>query len=305
MLCCKREGQPPHSSDRLRAISRLSPEWLASSHPWVVLHCKLAFPMRVPNQDPQPIGPASLSQPCAVAVISLASATARREGFAARAADAGAEWHFFDACTERPEALALDEAAVLRNKGRALTRGEIGCYSSHWSIWRDMVARGTPQMIVLEDDVVVDWAYLQRLASVDLAAEGIDYLRLYAKRSTFQRVVRNDFLQHSRSVVELIGLAYGTQGYAITLAGAKRLLAHMSVIERPVDDGMDRSWAHGLRNLALFPAPLFEATIPSDIGADRFQPKSHPSFASLKQRNWRRIERMRMRMLKMRRLLGR
>jgi len=259
----------------------------------------------VSDQNAQPTGLASLSQPCSVVVISLARATARREGFAAPAADADIDWRFFDACTERPETLALDEAAVLRNKGRALTRGEVGCYASHWSIWRDMVDRGKPQMIVLEDDVVVDWAYLERLAGIDLSAEGIDYLRLYAKRPTFQRVVRKDFLQHSRSVVELIGLAYGTQGYAITLAGAKRLVEHMSVIERPVDDGMDRSWAHGLPNLALFPAPLFEATVPSNIGADRFQPKSHPSFASFKQRNWRQMERMRMRMLKVRRLLGR
>lgn len=282
-----------------------SPEWLASSHPRLVLHCKLAFPLAVPNQNPLPTGTASLAQPCAVAVISLASATARREGFAARAGEAGIDWRFFDACTDRPKGLTLDEAAVLRHKGRALTRGEVGCYASHWSIWREMMERGTPQMIVLEDDVVVDWAYLRRLAATDLATEGIDYLRLYAKRPTFQRMIRKDFLQHSRSVAELIGLAYGTQGYAITLAGAQRLVAHMSVIERPVDDGMDRSWAHGLPNFALFPAPLFEATIPSDIGANRFQPKSHPSFASFGQRNWRRMERMRMRWMKMRRLLGR
>lgn len=259
----------------------------------------------MPDQDAQTTGLVSLSQPCPVVVISLARATARREGFAARAADADIDWRFFDACTERPTALALDEAAVLRNKGRALTRGEIGCYASHWSIWRDMIDQNISQRIVLEDDVVVDWAYLERLAAVDLSAAGIDYLRLYAKRPTFQRVVRKDFLQHSRSVVELIGLAYGTQGYAITLAGAKRLVAHMSVIERPVDDGMDRSWAHGLPNLALFPAPLFEAVVPSDIGAERFQPKSHPSFGSLRQRGWRRVERMRMRWLKVRRLLGR
>lgn len=259
----------------------------------------------MPNVNAPSADPAQLSQPCGAVVVSLASAAARRSGFAARATDAEIDWQFFDACTDRPAGLGLDAAAVLRNKGRPLSRGEIGCYASHWSIWRDIVERDIPQMIVLEDDVVVDWTYLGRLASVDLSATGIDYLRLYAKRPTFQRVVRKDFLQHSRSVVELIGLAYGTQGYVITLAGARRLIAHMSVIERPVDDAMDRSWAHGLRNLALFPAPLFEATMPSDIGADRFQPKSHPSFNALSQRGWRRVERIRMRLLKLRRILGR
>lgn len=238
-------------------------------------------------------------------VVSLASAAERRAAFAARAATAELPWRFFDACTERPATLALDAAAVLRNKGRALTRGEIGCYASHYSIWQAMVAAGTRQAIVLEDDTVVDWVYLARLAATDLSAEGIDYLRLYAKRPIFQRTVRKNFLQHSRTVVELIGPAFGTQGYAITQAGARLLVEQLRVIERPVDDAMDRSWAHGLRNLALFPAPILEATVPSDIGSDRFAPGNDPAYHSLRQRGWRRLERTRIRMMKLRRLLGR
>ncbi|MCW4461911.1 glycosyltransferase family 25 protein [Sphingomonas sp. BT-65] len=267
--------------------------------------------MLQPRDEPivMPSAPARAPAPdeplTEVIVISLATADARRAAFAAGAAGASLSWRFLDACTARPEWLAIDEAAVLRNKGRALTRGEIGCYASHYSIWREMIDRGTPQAIVLEDDVVADWAYLARLAATDLSSEGFDYLRLYAKRPTFQRVVRKDFLQHSRTVVEMIGPAYGTQGYAITLAGARVLADRLRVIERPVDDAMDRSWAHGLRNLALFPAPLFEAAVPSDIGADRFQPKVHPSFRSLRQRGWRQLERQRIRLLKLRRLLGR
>src|SRR3546814_9306866 len=90
------------------------------------------------------------------------------------------------------------------NKGRAMSKGEIGCYASHFSIWRDMIERGVRQAIVLEDDTVVDWAYLEPLARTDLHADGIDYLRLYAKRQTWQRVVKRDFLQHSRAIVELV-----------------------------------------------------------------------------------------------------
>lgn len=201
--------------------------------------------------------------------------------------------------------MEIDERAVRRNKGRVLSRGEIGCYASHYSIWQDMVANETPQMIVLEDDTVVDWPYLERLAEVDLHALGFDYLRLYAKRPTYQRVVRNDFLQHSRTVVELIGLAYGTQGYAITLDAARRFVAHCQVVSRPIDDAMDRSWAHGVRNLALFPAPILEATVPSDIGASRFAPKQDPLYHTLAQRVERQAERMRVRLLKASRLLER
>lgn len=238
-------------------------------------------------------------------VVSLATASDRRAAFADRAATAGLSWRFFDACTARPENLAIDEQAVLANKGRALTRGEIGCYASHYSIWRQMIDRGVAQAIVLEDDTIVDWAYLRLLAATDLAAHGFQYLRLYAKRPTSHRIVAKDFLQHSRTVIELIGHAYGTQGYVVTLAGARTLADHCRTIRRPIDDEMDRSWAHGVRNLALFPAPILEATVASDIGAERFAPKSDPRFRSLRQRAWRRVERTRMRMLRVRRAFGR
>ncbi|UVO49036.1 glycosyltransferase family 25 protein [Sphingomonas sp. SUN019] len=260
------------------------------------------MPDRGQKVDGAPSGPSPTTE---IFVVSLADAGDRRAAFADRARDAGLDWRFFDACTAKPDSLTLDELAVRRNKGRAMTRGEIGCYASHFSIWEDIVARGVTQAIVLEDDTIVDWAYLARLADTDLAARGYDYLRLYAKRPTFQRIVAKDFLQHSRTVVELIGLAYGTQGYAITQAGARAFVAECRMIRRPIDDAMDRSWAHGVRNLALFPAPILEATVPSAIGATRFAGKDDPAFSALSQRAWRRLERARMRMMKMRRLLGR
>src|SRR3546814_11415963 len=105
--------------------------------------------------------------------------------------------------------MTTDEAAIRRNKGRAMSKGEIGCYASHFSIWQDMVGRGVRQAIVLEDDTVVDWAYLEPLARTDLHAEGLDYLRLYAKRPPWQRVVSRDFPQHSRPIVELVCLWIG------------------------------------------------------------------------------------------------
>lgn len=240
-----------------------------------------------------------------VLVVSLESAAARREAFAARAAGTSLGWRFFDACTGPAPGMTIDEPAIRSNKGRPMSKGEIGCYASHFSIWQEMIARGVRQAIVLEDDTVVDWTYLERLAETDLHAEGIDYLRLYAKRPTWQKAVRGDFLQHSRTIVELVGHAYGTQGYAITLEGAQRLAEHCAMVRRPIDDAMDRSWAHGLPNLLLYPAPILEAAIISDIGSSRFAPKNDPLYHSIKQRAWRHVERARVRMLKARRLLER
>jgi glycosyl transferase family 25 len=234
----------------------------------------------------------------------MTNAQERRAAFAARARDVALPWRFFDARTELTEGLVYDAAAVERNKGRPLTKGEIGCYVSHFSIWQEMVDRGTAQCIVLEDDTIVDWAFLARLATTDLAARNIPYLRLYAKLPTFSRMVERHFLQHSRTVVEMVGYPFGTQAYAITLGGANAFLRACRTIKRPIDDQMDRSWEHGIRNLALFPAPVIEEFVESGIGAARFDKRRSKAFLAPRQRLVRWFDRQRMRMKKLSVLRG-
>src|SRR3546814_15964136 len=84
-----------------------------------------------------------------------------------------------------------------------------------------MAEQGIAQCIVLEDDTIVDWAFMAQLAATDLAARDLPYLRLYSKFSTFSRIVERDFLQQSSSVVELVGYPFGTQAYAITPPAAR------------------------------------------------------------------------------------
>lgn len=236
---------------------------------------------------------------CPAVVVSMPDAHARREAFAARAWPATIDWRFFDARSELTDDLRYDADAVERNKGRPLTKGEIGCYVSHYCIWQDIVQQGLAQCIVLEDDTIVDWAFLGQLAATDLQARNIPYLRLYSKVPTFGRVVSRDFLQRARSIVELVGYPFGTQGYVITQAGAQALLKACATIKRPIDDQMDRSWEHGIRNLALFPAPVIEEFVSSGIGADRYAAGRGAAFRAPRQRLARWIDRQRIRAKKL------
>lgn len=236
---------------------------------------------------------------CPVLVISMPGATKRRSAFTSRAARSHLAWRFFDACSALAPGLIYDAGAVERNKGRQLTKGEIGCYSSHYSIWSDMAARGVRQCIVLEDDTIVDWSFLSVLAATDLSAWDIPYLRLYAKKPAFARTVQRDFLQRSRSVIEYVGHAYGTQGYAITLDGAKAFMRACARIKRPIDDEMDRSWDHGVRNLAVFPAPIIEEFGDSAIGLTRFEERCSPLFNAPRQKIARWVDRQRIRAMKL------
>lgn len=205
-----------------------------------------------------------------ILVVSMSTAAERRARFAARAAEAGLAWEFFDAWTSLHPDLRYDPNRLLNTHGRGLEPGEIGCYSSHFAIWQRLLEGDARQVIVLEDDVIVDWSLLSRLADVDLEADGIDYLRLYHKQPVPSLVRRHPFLMRDRRILELFGRAYGTQAYAITRAGAARMAEACRRVCRPIDDEMDRSWSHGIPNLALFPSAVLEEALGSHIGEKRF-----------------------------------
>ena len=228
-----------------------------------------------------------------IVVISMADASERRSRFEARARSAPVAWSFYPARTSLHPTLRYDEEGAIIAKGRPLRAGEIGCYSSHYAAWEDLQSDDADQYVVLEDDVIVDWTFVGKLALVDLAAMGIDYLRLYYKFPARAALVKENFIDRARSIVELAGNAYGTQGYAITRAGAKLFLDHCRIVCRPIDDEMDRTWVHGQRNLAVFPSPILEESAGSTIGDTRFETFAVPKRLKLKRLIAHRVERWR------------
>lgn len=222
------------------------------------------------------------TSPTRIIVISMADAAERRARFQERAQNASVAWSFYPARSALHPSLSYDEQDAIVAKGRPLRPGELGCYSSHYAAWQDLQADNAGQYIVLEDDVIVDWAFVGKIVDIDFAEMGVDYLRLYYKSPARPFVLRHPFIERSRSLVELSGAAFGTQGYMITKAGARILLDHCRVVRRPVDDEMDRSWAHGLRKLAIFPFPIIEESAPSTIGGDRFETFAVPQHLKLK-----------------------
>ncbi len=117
----------------------------------------------------------------AIRVISLLAALERRQAFVRSAVAAGCDWEFFDAHTTPMRGLSYDEKRVTGIYGRKLHPGELGCYSSHFDLWRWLVQADCEQLVVLEDDVVVDWEFIRDISSIEMASRGIEYLRLFAK----------------------------------------------------------------------------------------------------------------------------
>ena len=204
-----------------------------------------------------------------VLVISLPDAAERRAGFRERARDSTLPWTFFDAHRELGAGLTYRPEEAVVAKGRPLMPGEIGCYSSHYHAWLALLDSNAAQMIVLEDDTIVDWSFLETLASVDFAGRGVSYLRLFAKRPCAFRL-HGEAIEPQRYLVEYAGYAHGTQGYVLTRGGAERFVRHCRRVRRPVDIELDRAWDHGVPCLAVFPFPLTEISTASTIGSARW-----------------------------------
>ena len=208
-------------------------------------------------------------------VISLATAKSRRKRFTATAATT-LRWEFFDASTGLDATLRYDARNALRRGGRSLSQAELGCYSSHYRLWQALLADGAAdRYLILEDDVQVDWPFIERLADADRATVPWSLLRLWFTLPVPSRKVFGP-LFGTYQVVELLDHGFGAVAYVIDKAAAARLVAALKEVVVPVDVAIEQGWRHGLRNLAVFPFPVLHPIGPSQIGGERWTdaPKS-------------------------------
>ncbi|KAK2822138.1 hypothetical protein Q5P01_022203 [Channa striata] len=109
--------------------------------------------------------------------------------------------------------------------GRVLTRGEIGCFLSHYNIWKQVVQQELQQVLVLEDDVRFEPRFCSRLASImdSVQRARLDWDLIYVGRKRLQVTEPEDWVKGVRDLVHP-GYSYWTLGYVLSLQGAKKLL---------------------------------------------------------------------------------
>jgi glycosyl transferase, family 25 len=201
----------------------------------------------------------------AIRVISLPHSP-RRAQFAAAAGDTELPWAFFDGYTALTAPLQYDAAVAARRFGRPLSPGEIGCYTSHYKLWEAFLASDARQIIVMEEDVIADWAAIARLARHDFSGDGIDILRLFSTHPFPFDLSVQRFLSPHAHLLRVRGLFLGTQAYLLTRKGAEALMRLGHCVAMPVDWAMSRYWSYGAANYCLFPFPVLERYGISGIG---------------------------------------
>ena len=136
----------------------------------------------------------------------------------------GIEW--FEAVDSRQDSklsqkygLKLDPVSLQQQLYFSESPGAVGCFLSHYIIWKQIVEQQTPVTMVIEEDA--------NCRDVNAVVAHYDYL------AKMHQLHEADLVQFNRRLDKLNfpGDFNGTECYTVTLNGAKKLLA--SVHERP------------------------------------------------------------------------
>jgi GR25 family glycosyltransferase involved in LPS biosynthesis len=199
-----------------------------------------------------------------IVIISMPTATSRRQKIESMFDGTGLSWSYFDAHTslKHPD-LTYELGEVKRQFGRTLSPPEIAVCSSHVALLSEFLQRGTAEhILVLEDDVIFDTDFPLDAFSAFCVENGIDYVRLFGKH--YAKAVRLGFF-FDRSIIRYTTSPAGAQAYLMSRAGARRFLDSYPSINATVDLAMDAFWTTRLPIYSIFPYPIIERYSPTSI----------------------------------------
>ena len=172
-------------------------------------------------------------------VISLKTATARREHIVQEFGKQNIGFEFFDALT--PDlARPLAEKMQLNVEDEYLTGGELACFMSHVSVWQKMVDEQIPHLAIFEDDVYLGNAADELLNNAGWINPNWDIIKTEAfADQVFLGKTQSEIANGMRHIVQLTGKNLGTAGYILSLEGAQKYLEYVKKIQLiPLDQVM-------------------------------------------------------------------
>jgi len=122
--------------------------------------------------------------------------------------------------------------------------GQVGCTATHLHIWRDAWKQGYNRILVLEDDVVLTEAIMDRLAGylVELdalaaASKDATWHWLYLRRVALRNTRNEDVFATLKDgrVVSRAQVSWGSAAYVLSRPGIEWLLSHLTFYQHPLD----------------------------------------------------------------------
>ncbi|XP_025413911.1 glycosyltransferase 25 family member-like isoform X1 [Sipha flava] len=107
---------------------------------------------------------------------------------------------------------------------RPITKGEIGCFMSHYRIWAKTTSEGLGEVLVLEDDARFEPYFRFKLQMVlnELRRLPFSWDLVYIGRKSLND--NNEIRLENSKLLVWPGYSYWTLGYLLSGSGAKKLL---------------------------------------------------------------------------------
>lgn len=214
-----------------------------------------------------------------VLVLTLRQSTDRQARIKCLLDDAEISFEFFYGVDGRvdsdPSLDMYDRKKRLRVKGEEMTPGQLGCFASHYNIWKSCL-KEDKNYVVIEDDVLFDRdKFLSFIQEVKSLPREIECLRL------FQNKTRNhkEYILAKFGEFDILRYTKGpmsTMGYFLTPRAAQKFISSADPIILPVDIYMDRYWVNNVTCLGVRPAIItHDSEFESIIGYEaRTRPRS-------------------------------
>ncbi|KAL1417304.1 hypothetical protein MTO96_006184 [Rhipicephalus appendiculatus] len=105
---------------------------------------------------------------------------------------------------------------------RPLTAGEIGCFMSHYNIWKDMIENQHRIALIFEDDIRFEPYFRTKIGELLTEVRHLDWDLIYLGRKRLSGS-KEPLVTGSSRLVH-VDYSYWTLCYALTLAGARKLV---------------------------------------------------------------------------------
>jgi len=194
-------------------------------------------------------------------VINLARSTDRRSYIAGQLESLGLPHTFFDAIDASKGQLAgicrYDEKTALWQLGHPLAPAELGCFASHYQLWKHCLALGRP-IVIMEDDIKIAPGFIEALQLCHENIGQYHFIRLSALMEQRHKLVTP--LGQCHRLIRYLKGPFGTQCYALTPKAASAFLAHADSWIDAVDKYVDAFWIHGVISYGLLPYHIEHGT---------------------------------------------
>ncbi|MEC6824740.1 glycosyltransferase family 25 protein [Photobacterium piscicola] len=211
-------------------------------------------------------------------IINIPSSVHRKENISQQLDQLDLNYSFFDAVNGHNDNHSLfvmyDDKLSQAYRGKSLSKGQLGCYASHYLLWQKCVELNQP-IIILEDDALIyPKPFMDIINNIKLLTKKYECIRLFDNKRPHFFKVKQMILPYT-SIYKFSKGHMSTTGYLLTPTGAKKLLEHSNKWYMAVDIYMDRFWVNQLECYGTVPAcltndPIFD----SDIGYGKRAPRS-------------------------------